>query len=145
MFRNRLTLTVCSVLTFSLSGCDPEVRREGLGGGALTPVKVTLLREAKEGEAGAASESTAGPKITEFGTVTGRISVDGALPTLPSLLAQGQATKDLVCSEKKIENQTVVGTDGGLGNVFIYLRRVPNVDVPAPSEEQLIVDQQGCT
>lgn len=148
MYCIRLSTTCCLVLPLllvSLSGCDPEVRREALGGGALTPVKVTLLQEVKDGEGGAKAESSAGPKITEFGTVTGRISVDGALPNLPPLLAQGQATKDLVCSEKPVPNQTVVGTDGGLGNVFVYLRRVPNVDVPAPSEEQLIVDQQGCT
>ncbi|TWT57313.1 hypothetical protein KOR42_06730 [Thalassoglobus neptunius] len=127
-----------------LSGCDSSVRREGFGGGALSPVKVTLLREAGSGDEEAQSESTAGPKITEFGTLSGRITVSGSIPTLAPLLAQGAATKDAICSAEAVPNQTVVGSDGGLGNVFVYLRRVPNVDVPAPKEEPVVFDQKGC-
>lgn len=140
----RISFVILPVCALLVCGCDPEVRREGLGGGAISPVKVTVLREAGSGDGENAKESSAGPKITEFGLVRGRITVNGELPKLPALLAQGQATKDAVCSEKPVPNESVVGTDGGLGNVFVYLRRVPNVDVPPPSQELLTVDQQGC-
>lgn len=131
-------LAVCAI---TFCGCDSKKRREALGGGALSPVKVTLLREAKAGSDGGANVQSAGPKITEFGTVKGRITVAGKLATLPNLSISGP---DLVCGEKPIPNQTVVGEKGGLGNVFIYLKKVPNVDVPSASESQVVVDQQGC-
>lgn len=137
------TIATCAIVLV-FSGCDPEVRREGLGGGARANVKVTLLQEASGDSKEGGSASSAGPKITEFGTVKGRITVDGALPSLTPLLAQGAPTKDQICSEQAVPNQSVVGESGGLGNVFVYLRRVPNVDVPPPTDERKVVDQQGC-
>lgn len=126
------------------SGCDHTVRREALGGGARSPVSVTLLREGGATEDGAGQSESAGPKITEFGTVRGKISVDGGIPQLAPILPQGAATKDAVCSEMAVPDQTVVGENGGLGNVFIFLKKVPNVDVPPPPENQVVFDQQGC-
>ena len=141
--QNRIT---CGILcTFALlAGCDSSVRREALGGGAITPVKVTLLRDDAGGSDGGSSAADAGPKITEFGTVTGRITVNGTLPQLPDLVAKGSAQKDAICSANTIENESIQGTDGGLGNVFVFLKKVPNVDVPAPSEEAVEIDQKGC-
>jgi hypothetical protein len=31
-----------------------------------------------------------------------------------------------------------------LANVFVFLRKVPNVDVPPPPSEPVVIDQQGC-
>lgn len=132
------------LFTLTMSGCDPSVRREGIGGGARSAVRVTLLREKAAGESEAEESDSAGPKITEFGTVRGRIVIDGAAPTFAPLLAQGAPTKDAICSEMAVPNETVVSDNGGLGNVFIYLKRVPNVDIPAPPENQIEFDQQGC-
>ncbi len=129
--------------TLFVSGCDSSVRKEALGGGALTPVTVTLLREGGEGDSEAESVVAAGPKITEFGTVRGTISVDGALPKLAHASPKGQA-KDPICGAMDILNESVVGESGGLGNVFIYLKKVPNVDIPPPPTDQLVMDQQGC-
>jgi len=125
--------------TLFVAGCGSSERKTALGGGALTPVTVTLLREGGEGDSKTESAASAGPKITEFGMVRGTISVDGSLPDLPDLL-----TKDPVCGAIPVKNQTAVGENGGLRNVFIYLKKVPNVDIPAPSTEQIVMDQQGC-
>ncbi|QDT34348.1 cupredoxin domain-containing protein [Thalassoglobus polymorphus] len=147
MIRMQTQQTFLAVLFLSvvtMSGCDPSVRREGVGGGARSPVHVTLLTEGGLGESEAEAIQNAGPKITEFGTVRGKISVEGALPNFAPLLAQGEPTKDAICSEMAVPNQSAVGENGGLGNVFIYLKRVPNVDVPAPPTEQIDFDQQGC-
>ena len=134
------TLTCLSIF----AGCNSDVRREGLGGGALAPVKVTLLRESSQGEDSGSSGASAGPKITEFGTIVGKISVNGSIPSLSPLLAQGATTKDSICAAEAVPNQTVVGAGGGLGNVFIYLKKVPNVDVPEPPQDPLLIDQKGC-
>lgn len=129
--------------TLFVAGCGSSVRKEALGGGALTPVTITLLREGGSGDSEAESAESAGPKITEFGMVRGKISVDGSLPQLADVSAKGQA-KDAICGEKGIKNESVTGENGGLGNVFIYLKKVPNVDVPPPSTDQIVMDQQGC-
>ncbi|WP_437202676.1 hypothetical protein [Planctomicrobium sp. SH664] len=141
-----LSLTLALV---TLTGCDsePGVRRQGLGGGAYAPVKVTLLRsdtEAAGGDAGTAG-AAAGEKIQSFGTLKGRISVNGTVPALPPLIAQGQAIKDAFCANEAVPDEKVlVGADGGLANVFVYLRKVPNVDVPPAPADPLILDQHGC-
>lgn len=140
----RTSITALLFSTLLIVGCDPAVRRTGLGGGASTPVSVTLLREGDATSESAQTAEEAGPKITEFGTVRGRIVVDGGIPQLAPLLAQGQPTKDAICSEMAVPNESAIGVDGGLGNVFIYLKKVPNVDIPGPPVEQVVLDQQGC-
>ncbi len=147
MFRMKSAQSVLAILALStvmMTGCDSNVRREGFGGGARSPVKITLLTEGGAGGSEGGPAQDAGPKITEFGTVRGKISVDGALPGFAPILAKGEQTKDAICSEVAVPNETVVGENGGLGNVFVYLKKVPNVDIPAPPTEQINFDQQGC-
>lgn len=118
-----------------------------IDGGAYTPVAVTLLVEEAAGESGGgASEAAAGPKIESFGTFRGRVVVTGNPPSLKPLVAQGQSVNDSgVCARVPVPNESViVGPNNGLANVFVYLRRVPNVDVPPPTSDPLVVDQQGC-
>lgn len=144
MTRTKTRLNFVLVAVSLMVGCDANIRREGVGGGALAPVKVTLLRDGDTGTDSGAEAVAAGPKITEFGTVTGRISINGNAPQLADLVAKGSAQKDAICSAEAVPNQTVVSENGGLGNVFVYLRKVPNVDVPAPSQEPVEIDQKGC-
>lgn len=127
-------------------GCTQ--RLEALGGGALAPVKVTLLTEGTAGgeEAGSAGAQTpSGAKIDSFGTFKGRVVVSGMPPSLPPLVAQGQPVKDAICSKVAVPDESaVVSPDGGLANVFVYLSKVPNVDVPPPSSDPVVIDQKGC-
>jgi hypothetical protein len=135
-------LLLCGLLFWS--GC--QERLEGLGGGGMTPVKVTLLTEGVGDADDVAAVDDDAPRITEFGTFRGRVVVVGDFPTLPPVVQQGQTVPDAaVCSANPVPDESVVvGPDGGLANVFIYLRRVPNVEIPDPPEEELVLDQKGC-
>ncbi|MCA8997405.1 MAG: hypothetical protein KDA80_10465 [Planctomycetaceae bacterium] len=127
------------------SGC--EERREGLGGGTRSPVKVKLLTESGIGGTGGGEKvvEEVGEKITTFGTLSGKINVNGMPPNLPPLVAQGQQIKDAVCAQSAVPDESVVvGPGNGLANVFIYLRKIPNVDVPSAPSEEIVVDQVGC-
>lgn len=131
-------------LLLTAAGCTED--REGLGGGANAHVQVTILSEAGAGGAGGGAGGAAtGPKIEKFGTFKGKIVVTGAAPALPPLVAQGQAVKDTICSVKAVPNESaVVGTGNGLENVFVFLAKLPNVDVPAVPTDPVVIDQKGC-
>lgn len=81
-----------------------------------------------------------------FGTVKGKVVIDGAAPSLPMLLAKGQATKDAICAVNGVPNESVVAdSSGGLANVFIYLKKAPaGVEVPAAPADKIVFDQKGC-
>lgn len=84
---------------------------------------------------------------TEFARFTGRITVDGQFTPLPPLVRAGDSTaKDAaVCAAVAVPNESVLITDGGLADVFIYAKRAPaGVDVPPPSAEPVVLDQKGC-
>lgn len=127
-----------------VSGCTE--RRVGLGGGATSPVKVTLLREGGGGAPGAEAAAAPVEAPKGFGTFKGKITVNGAAPTLPMLVTVGQSgIKDPVCNQNGVPNESViVGPDGGLANVYIYLKKAPNIEIPPPPTEPITVDQQGC-
>lgn len=75
----------------------------------------------------------------------GRVTVSGKAPELPPLLAKGGATKDPLCAEMAVPNQSVVvSEDGGLANVFVYMKKAPRKGVPEPSGEKDEIDQVGC-
>lgn len=137
-------LALCGLLL--VSGCGKPGRREALGGGALSPVSVRLLTESNGNESETAGDaSTAAAKIETFGTFKGRITVTGMPPVLAPLVIQGQPVKDAICSVHAIPNESViVGADGGLANVFVFLSKLPNVDVPEPPTDPLVIDQKGC-
>jgi len=128
------------------SSCGKSGRREGMGGGAESYVRVKLLTEASQDEesSGNSTESKAA-KIETFGTFKGRVTVSGMPPALPPLVAQGQQVKDAICAVKPVPNESVIVGDGsGLENVFVFLSKLPNVDVPAPPTEPIVIDQSGC-
>jgi hypothetical protein len=64
---------------------------------------------------------------------------------LPPLLAQGAPTKDAICSQQAVPDESVVvGPNNGLANVFIYLKKVPGGEIPPPPAEPGVIDQHGC-
>ena len=84
----------------------------------------------------------------EWGTVKGRFLIDGAAPKLAPLAV----TKDQHCIDAKPVNETVVvGKDGGLANVVVYLRapRGGKVEVHPDYEAKLsepaVLDNNGCS
>lgn len=122
------------------------------GGGAAVVPEVTFvpaeLGAAAVGDA-AKSDIVAGPAGAPgaMGAMKGRIVLNGAVPSLPLLVAQGSQVKDPeVCAASDVPDERVVASaDGGLANVFIYLPKAPRGGKPlAESEEPVIFDQKNC-
>ncbi len=126
-----------------LSGCGKPVHALGHGASAEPTVSV-LLSDGPAGptEAAGGAATTA---VAGYGTFKGRVVVNGTVPSLAPLLAQGAPTKDAICSQKEVPDESVVvGANNGLGNVFIYLKKVPGGEIPAAPADPIVVDQQGC-
>ena len=99
---------------------------------ATTAVLVSVVADAQQDETG--REETQASLETNENGIFGRVNVFGDVPELPPLLEEGARTKDSICAEKAIPDESlIVGEDGGLKNVFVYLRRVPpGLPVPMP-------------
>ena len=139
----RLNLGTLLFALLPLAGCE-----RGLGGGAYTESDVTLIvsNSASEGAAVDASASDASNTVAGFGTVKGRIVVDGQTATLAELLAKGAQTKDPICSVNAIPDESlIVSADGSLANAFIYLKKAPKgVEIPPVPSQSVLLDQKGC-
>jgi hypothetical protein len=94
--------------------------------------------------------STAAPAATtgtDKALFTGRVTVAGSAPTLSPLVVKGNPNiKDAVCVAQDIPDESViVGDEGGLANVFVYAKKVPEgVEVPPAPTEPVVMDQLGC-
>ena len=77
-------------------------------------------------------------------TWSGRIVLTGRIPDLPPLIAQGAAVKDAVCAEQEIPDESLLVSDeGGLQNVFVYLKRLPfGLQTPFERTESELTTEQ---
>ena len=128
-----------------LAGCGKEQSFEALGGGAKSPVSVTIIPNTS-GAGGGAAGATA--QVAGYGSLKGKVSLSGAAPTLPPLVAESQVKPDdkSVCVVNLIPNQKLVSQNGAVQNVFIYLPKAPAGAKPTPSPAaEMIFDQKTCT
>ncbi|MGD9857107.1 MAG: hypothetical protein AB7U20_19340, partial [Planctomycetaceae bacterium] len=133
-----------TMLALSMSGC-----REGLGGGASIVPVVRILPDA-EAEGAAIGGGAADVQVAGYGTLRGRIVLDGAAPSLPPTIQQSQIKPGdaAVCVFEKIPKQEnlLVAADGALANVFVYLPKAPPGTRPPEGElEPIKFDQEVCT
>ncbi|MEI8017257.1 MAG: hypothetical protein WCH39_03605 [Schlesneria sp.] len=78
------------------------------------------------------------------GTLRGKVEFAGPFTPLPPLYLKGSDVKDKdVCAAVEAPNETILVKDGGLANVFIYLKKAPKSSNPVPGES-LIFDQKAC-
>ncbi len=81
-----------------------------------------------------------------WGSVSGRIVVEGTPPVMPDLVAKGAA----VCAVKAIPDESViVGKNGGLKNCFVYLcqrRGMPQIhpDLKKSARKKIELKIEGC-
>lgn len=140
-----LAATAFVASTITLAGC---------GGGASE--QPTVVLKPRDGGAGGHNGGTT-REVVDGGTSTpqpaggfggwkGKVVFGGSLPQLPPLIAQGDATaKDAaVCAAQPVPNQKLVGQDGGVANVFIYLRSAPSGAAAEQPSEEAVFDQKGC-
>ncbi|WP_157606237.1 hypothetical protein [Schlesneria paludicola] len=134
-------LVVCSFV-FTTVGCE-------LNTGANLKAAVRF-KPSKVGEAAAESETpaetTTEVTVTDgVGTLKGKVEYNGAFTPLPPLYAKGADVKDAaVCAAAEAPNETIIVKDGGLANVFIYLRKAPKITGDAAPAGNLIFDQKNC-
>jgi hypothetical protein len=93
------------------------------------------------GEQLALAVAPVGPTGARF---KGRVRVDGEFPKLAPLVTAAAAKGG--CPAIDIPDESVViGPDGGLKNVLVWLRKVPDgVTPPLPSATPVVVDQKNC-
>lgn len=142
-----LSVTLAGWLLAGVTGC-------GGGASAMPSVTYRPSHPAEPGEAVAAAGSGATVAATKaddtaapggFGTIKGRIVVQGNFATLPPLYEKGAAPKDpSICGIEAAPNESVIVNNGGLANVFVYLGKIPKgVEVPPPGEA-VEFDQKHC-
>ena len=135
----RAVVRSLAVLSLALSlltlyGCS-----QGLGGGGAQNPQVTMLLS-KEVQASADSGGAEAAVASGFGNFKGRVVVEGALPTFPTYKPGG----DAVCGAYDHPDESVEGTDGGLANVFVYLKKKPKVAIPKVEPTPVVIDQVKC-
>ncbi len=87
-----------------------------------------------------------------WGTLTGKIVVDGDVPKVPNLVERGApGVKDgEICAVSGVpDDSLVVSPDGELANCFVYLylrRGTPDIhpDLKTPAEPNVTFDNVGC-
>jgi hypothetical protein len=87
-----------------------------------------------------------------WGTFEGQFVFDGEVPSLPPLVAKGDANaKDAaVCAADGVSDQTIVVNpdNKGIANICVYMRKAPtkiHPDFANPTESEVVFDQKGCT
>lgn len=126
----------------------------GCGGGAGSDTTVTLkpAERNSSGESGGGGETNGGggevQPTGDPGTLVGRFTFNGTAPSFAPLVAEGDSSvKDAeYCAAEAVPNQSlVVGPNGGIENVFIYLDEAPKGYTPAGELEPVVLDQKNCT
>lgn len=85
--------------------------------------------------------------IAADGTFSGKVVLEGDAPTLAALIKKGQpGLKDAeVCGVADIaDDSLVVGDDGGVANVFVFLRRAPKGYKGKAPSDPVVLDQKDC-
>lgn len=134
------------ILVFSAMALSATVGCGSYGGGAGVVPEVTFIEAGGE-EAEAAEATSESSAELPTGSLKGKVTLSGGSPTLPLLIAKGSAVKDAeVCAAEDVpDERLIVGPDGAVSNVFVYLSKAPKgakpLEVPA---EPFLFDQKTC-
>lgn len=122
-----------------ITGCE-------LASGAnLTPSVKYKSSGTAAAESAASTESGAAASTEGVGTLKGKVEFAGTAPALQPLYAKGADVKDAaVCAAVEAPDESVLVKDGGLANVFIYLRKAPKA-TGTPADATAVFDQKYCT
>ncbi len=96
-----------------------------------------------EDPAAPAPASSAPADPGSLGTVNGKVSLDGDAPAGDTIQMAADPNCARLHSSPVMTEFVVVGDDGGLANVFVYVKSGLGYTYPVPSEPVLI-DQTGC-
>jgi hypothetical protein len=129
--RNTLALLAAGVVPF-LTACG--------GGSSESPAPAaTSAPAAAAPAAGAPAASASG---TGSGSISGKIAFDGTAPA-PDKVKVSADPKCAAMHKDGLEKQTIKVTNGGLGEVLVYVKSGVGGSYPVPAEAALL-DQKGC-
>lgn len=152
--KRNLSGVVAAAMMLGIVGCGGGDDSGG-GGGASSGGKTSKATASKtpSGKTGKTTDSgqdTKEPEAVGIGKIVGKITLDGPTPdAVRVLVAKGdKAAKDSeVCAANDIIDDSLqIGTDNGIGNVFVFLSKAPKgVETPDPeSLDPVLMDQKGC-
>lgn len=138
----RVSLGVCLALALLAGGgCDWRTEI----GPVANASSVRTMREALAGGQEAAAEAEAKPQGTGWATLKGRFTYDGDPPTMPPYNVNKDMATCAPGGQAPKQDWLVVGSDGGLANVAIFLRKASRVHESAePPSEPAVFDQEDC-
>lgn len=89
------------------------------------------------------------PVAAQWGTLKGRVTVEGDVPAVPLLHAKGDVqVKEAICRAHDIADDSLVvdAEMKGIANVFVFLQRAPDRIHPdlAAGLEDVVFDQRQC-
>ncbi|MDX1566420.1 MAG: carboxypeptidase regulatory-like domain-containing protein [Longimicrobiales bacterium] len=94
------------------------------------------------GEAAAPMESPV--DASTAGNISGSISFDGEAPAMEPIDMSAEPTCAEMHDQQPMTQSVLVGPDGGLANVFVYVREgLGDLEFPTP-QQGVEIDQQGC-
>lgn len=140
---------LAAVLCVLCAGCAESYSGggaiQGIGGGGSTAPTVAVKLAAVEEAAGPAEQVA----VSGYGTVSGRVVLDGATPSLGPYLPGGDLRDANVCIREQIpDERLVLGPNNGIANVFVFLPRKPAgtpAEASQPPESTVTFDQKTCT
>ena len=134
--RRPFHLLVCTVL------CATSAALAACGGGNQTQQTATPTQSAAPASPGAAAPAAPVDAATAA-TITGKVTFAGTPPPAQPV----KLSSDPYCQKANPDLKTeteVVGSDGSVGNVFVYVKDgLGNRTFPTPSEP-VVLDQKGC-
>lgn len=138
-----------AAIGITISGCDQAIIGPLVSGANLKPtVKYkpsTTGAAATEGEAATGGPATEAAVTEGTGNLKGKVELVGAFTPLAPLFTKGGDVKDAaVCAAVDAPNESILVKDGGLANVFVYLRKAPKVANESVPTENAIFDQKNC-
>jgi len=79
-----------------------------------------------------------------FASVSGKVSFDGELPPETAIKMNADPKcVEIHAGEEVLTNYFAVGEDGGLANVFVWIKDAPEGEYPVPAEP-VVISQKGC-
>src|SRR5215470_2584537 len=109
------------------------------GGSSPEPSAAPPATTAPAARPGAAAQAAPAAGAT---TISGKISFDGTAPT-PEKIKTSADPKCQAMHPQGMEKKVVDVNNGGLANVFVWLKSGVTGSQPVPAEPVLL-DQQGC-
>ena len=136
-----IAVGLMSTVAATLPGCGELVT-----GANLTPTVKYKPSTAGAADTGSATATGATPEAATSegaGTVRGKVELDGAFTTLQPLHVKGAEIKDAaVCAAVTAPDEKILVKDGGLANVFIYLKKAPKVVSKAPDGDVILRSEE---